>query len=229
MGFWSGICSAVSSVCSFVSSACSAIGGAVARACGAVAESILKMSPNTIGEIIKVIVAIAGACLGMGEDEKIEDYGAAMRQAEKKPEDFNTIQEYIAYLREEIKSGRIDLSSPKSEIEQFADKALGASLMIKGIDEKYKLKTSVDFWGTMGKKFEEGKINEKELDSVLKNCGDKQVDADNVSRYLNNEDLKGGQTKSEVSSIIVDSLKEANPKMSDSEVTTRFNNAIKQG
>lgn len=233
MGWFSSVCSAVgsfcSSVCSCVSSVCSAIGGAVASVCGAMAETILKLNPSTIDVVLKVIEAIITVCLGLGEDEKIEDYGAAMRQVDKKPEDFDSIKEYIEYLREEIKSGRVDLSSSENDIERYADKVLGASLMIKAIDEKYGLKTSAEFWGTMGEKFEKGKIDGNELDVILKKSGEEQIDVNNVARYLKHEELKGGDQKSEISTIIIDSLKESNPKMSENEINTRFNEALKDG
>lgn len=151
-----------------------------------------------------------------------------MRKSDKKPEDFDSINDYIAYLREEIKSGKIALDEDKTDLQKNIDTALGAGLSIKAIDEKYNLQTSADFWVFSGKKFEEGKLNTDEIHSVLKTASEKNLNPDDIKNYVEDKELSSGVQKSEISSALKESLQEANPTLSQDKLTERFNNLIKE-
>ena len=73
-----------------------------------------------------------------------------------------------------MKAGRIDLNKEKSDIDKWADIALGVGLGIKSLNEKFELQTSAEFWKGMGEKFNEGKIDEKDVGSILKRFESKQ-------------------------------------------------------
>ena len=228
MGWFSSACSAVSGFiggcCSAISSACSAIGGAIAGVVGTLAASIAPF----LAVALPIVSAIANL-LGIGQkDIEPEQYGEAMTLADKKPEDFDSINEYIDYLSAEIKDGNIDFSQPKTEEQKAAYKAMGCSLMVKGIDEKYNLETDAEFWGSMGEKFNEGKINENEVKGILETCSKDKIDTTNVAKYIEHEKLDSNVNKSEISGAIMTSLKEANPTMSDEDTLNRFNTLLKK-
>ena len=113
MGFWSDLGSAIGSICSAIGSVCSAIGGAIASKIGALATTIAPF----LGPVAQAVVAIAQIIGIFIKDDNVEDLGEAMRKADKKPEDFDSINDYITYLRAEIKSGNITLDTNKTEID----------------------------------------------------------------------------------------------------------------
>lgn len=224
MGFWSSVGSFISGCCSAISSACSAIGGAIAGVVGTLAASIAPF----LAVALPIVSAIANL-LGIGQkDIEPEQYGEAMSLADKKPEDFDSINEYIDYLSAEIKDGNIDFSQPKTEEQKAAYKAMGCSLMVKGIDEKYNLETDAEFWGSMGEKFNEGKINENEVKGILESCSKSGVSPANVASYVKLEKLDDDVNKSEISNSIITGIKEANPTMSDEDTLNRFNTLLKK-
>lgn len=235
MGFWDSVCSigssivsGISSVCSAIGSACSSIGSAIVSGIGALAQKIVELpvKPTIIDVIIGVIKVVAELLMDSPEDEKVEDLGAAMKQVEKKPEDFDSINDYIDYLRDEIKKGHVELGKSQG-VELFAEKVMGASLLSEALGEKYGMKPSAEFWGEMGEKVHDGKLNANEVGAIIQKASQSDVKLDNVSNYLKGEEVKGNQ-RSEVSSVIVDGLKESNPTLSNSEIDKRFNELIKQ-
>lgn len=236
MGLWDAICSVgssiasgISSVCSAIGSACSSIGSAIASGVGALAQKIVELptkSPTILDIIIGVIKIVAEVLIDSPEDEKVEDLGAAMKQVEKKPEDFDSINDYIDYLRDEIKKGHVELGKSQG-VELFAEKVMGASLLSEALGEKYGMKPSAEFWGEIGEKVYDGKLNANEVGSIIQKASQSEVKLENVSSYLKGEEVRGNQ-KSEVSSVIIDGLKESNPTLSDSEIDKRFNELIKQ-
>lgn len=223
MGFWSSVGSFIGGCCSAIGSICSGIGGAVMGAIGALAVAIAPILP---------IVALAVQAIGilaniLKPDEKPEDFGQAAEQMEKKPEDFDSINEYIDYLREGIRSGKVELNKDLSDEKLVAYKAVGCGLTIKGIEEKYGLKTSAEFWGMAGNMMQNNKLNADELGKILELSKSNDVSPENISNYIKGEKMEGGQKASSVSDVIENGLKDANPKMSEEEITARFNNLLK--
>ena len=98
MGFWSDLGSAIGSICSAIGSVCSAIGGAIASKIGELVTTIVSF----LGPVAQAVVAIAQIIGIFIKDDNVEDLGEAMRKADKKPEDFDSINDYITYLRAEI-------------------------------------------------------------------------------------------------------------------------------
>ncbi|TQR33139.1 hypothetical protein DMB92_04060 [Campylobacter sp. MIT 99-7217] len=224
MGFWSSVGGFLGSVCSGIGEVCSKIGGALATGIGALAGALAPIL-STVAPIISAIASLIGV---FKNEHTPEDYGEAMQKAEKKPDDFDSINEYIAYLDEEISSGRIQLDEKekKTDIQKNIDTAIGSALGMKGISEKYNLEDSVSFWATMGQKFKDEKIDEKELVSTLETMSEKDISADDVSAYLEDKTLETN-SKSEVSEALKQGLEKANPELSKDELTTKFNELLK--
>lgn len=224
MGFWSGVGSFIGGVVSGIVDTCCAIGGAIVDGVRALATTIAPY----LEPIVRIVTAIAQALGILDKDDNLEDLGEAMRKTDKKPEDFDSINDYIAYLREEIKSGKIALDEDKTDLQKNIDTALGAGISIKAIDEKYNLQTSAEFWEFSGKKFEEGKLNTDEIHSMLKTASEKNLNPDDIKNYVEDKELSSGVQKSEISSALKESLQEANPTLSQDKLTERFNDLIKK-
>lgn len=140
MGLFSAIGSVCSAVCSAVSSVCSSIGGAIMGGIGSLAPVI---SP-WLSIAVAVISVLAEIFTEKTKEEKPEELGMKAEQADKKPEDFDSINDYIEYLRQEIKVDDAKLEN-LSEEERMKYQAVGLGLYVKNIEEKQGMKLDPAF------------------------------------------------------------------------------------
>lgn len=138
--FSSAIGSVCSAVCSAVSSVCSSIGGAIMGGIGSLAPVI---SP-WLSVAVAVISVLAEIFTEKPKEEKPEELGMKAEQADKKPEDFASINDYIEYLRQEIKVDAAKLEN-LSEEERMKYQAVGLGLYVKNIEEKQGMKLDPAF------------------------------------------------------------------------------------
>lgn len=143
-GLFSSVCSAVgsalSSVCSAVGSLCSGIGGAVMRGVSALAPTL---APHIL-VFVAVISILAELFTDKPKEEKPEEIAMKAEQADKKPEDFDSISDYLEYLRNEVKLDPAKLEKLTPE-ERQKYQLVGLGLYIKDIEEKSGLKLDPDF------------------------------------------------------------------------------------
>ena len=198
----------------------SANGYLVADDIGMAVKSLISPVLEPVATIVSAIANILGI---FKENDRPEHLGQAMEQMDKKLENFDSINEYIDYLREGIKSGEVKLIRNLSDIEKTFYTYTVTALGIKAIDEKYQLQPSDIFWVTMGGKFEEGKITPDEVNKILEISSKNSVSSENVANYINGDGMTGGQRASGVADVIEDGLIAANPNMSDEEIASRFN------
>ncbi|RTJ79959.1 hypothetical protein C3H43_01870 [Campylobacter jejuni] len=210
----------------------SAIGSAVSTVCGALGSvgaklgSIIGPLVPHIGTIVGIIDAVVKIFGIFKQEYSLEDYGAAMREAEKKPKDFDNINAYIDYLNEEMKEGRINLNREKSALDKGIDQSLGAGLAIMVINEKYKLQTGAEFWLGMGKKFNEGKLDAQDVETIIIKSSQKGINAEDIGSYMQNKNLENGTKPSVISDMLEESLKN-NPALSDQECKKKLRDLIK--
>lgn len=140
MGIWGAICSVASSVCSAVSSLCSGIGGAVMRGVSALAPTL---APHIL-VFVAVVSILAELFTDKPKEEKPEEIGMKAEQADKKPEDFDSVSDYLEYLRNEVKldPAKVEKLNPE---ERQKYQLVGLGLYIKDIEEKSGLKLDPDF------------------------------------------------------------------------------------
>lgn len=138
--FSSAIGSVCSALCSAVSSVCSSIGGAIMGGIGSLAPVI---SP-WLSVAVAVISVLAEIFTEKPKEEKPEELGMKAEQADKKPEDFDSINDYIEYLRQEIKVDDAKLEN-LSEEERMKYQAVGLGLYVKNIEEKQGMKLDPAF------------------------------------------------------------------------------------
>lgn len=140
MGLFSAIGSVCSAVCSAVSSVCSSIGGAIMGGIGSLAPVI---SP-WLSIAVAVISVLAEIFTEKPKEEKPEELGMKAEQADKKPEDFDSINDYIEYLRQEIKVDAAKLENLSKE-ERMKYQVVGLGLYVKNIEEKQGMKLDPAF------------------------------------------------------------------------------------
>lgn len=212
-----GIGSAISAVVSCITSACSAIGGIIAKAAPIVVE-IAKCLP-VVGEIITAIGKILEI---LSEDAKPEELGAAMQQCDKKPEDFESTKEYIKYLEEEIKAGRVDCSVNKDKHISAANAALGTFITLEGVKEQYN-QIDLSFFKDVGQKFNDGKLNTQEVKSIIETADKNGINPQEVSGYIAGEKPENIDS---ARSTLQDALKTANPNLSDNDLGNRLKDVL---
>ena len=97
MGFWSSLCGAVSKAFSPVVNAVSSV-----LQNSPMLQKLLPIIgiaiPPPLDAIAVIAVEVISAC--MGKPENPEELGWQMNEADKKPEDFDSFEEYKAYLNE---------------------------------------------------------------------------------------------------------------------------------
>lgn len=226
----SAISSFVSSVGSAISSTCSAIGGALftgARGIGALATGLVgSIVAVTLPEIciaiqvIGTIVSVIAEALGLKDKEETpEELGMKAEEAEKKPEDFESTEAYVEYLRKEVEVDKEKLNNLKDE-DKIKYAAIGSSLYIKAIEEKYDMKMPAEFWTTVADLKMDGNQVKEYINSFKKHNIE---DMSDMIGYIKN-DLQDGKDKGKISEAMIDALKEINPELSENDLYDKLNN-----
>ncbi len=137
MGFWSAVCSVVSSVCSAVSSAVSYVAGAVGSVISAGLRIVVGMGKE-VWDAVCTVAQTIGRALGLIEpEERLEDLGdRALQAAEQdiRPEKYEKYEEYLKALRE------LKLDPEKSEKFSVEEKnAAGLTVLTLGLADRFKM------------------------------------------------------------------------------------------
>lgn len=207
MGLISGICSFVSGAVSAISSAFGSLGSLVS-----VASNFLKVASPYLG-IIGNIISIVGNLLGVKkEDESLEEIGAKAMKSDKKPENFDSYNDYIKHLRENIKLDKEEMENASKEL-KLARTAVGATVVSKGIEEKKEMEISVDTWVAMAKAGLDGKIDI--IDLILDTFKTKTEQKD-FSNYVDGK--AGFKEEKIVTDKLTDIYKKLEPNASDIEI-----------
>lgn len=163
MGFIDSVCSAVgsafSSVCSAVGSLCSNIGSTIMGEVSSLVSSFLPVLGPTLEAALSVFVAVVSFLAELFTDkpqeEKPEEIGMKAGQADKKPENFDSINDYIEYLRNEVQLDPADLEKLSDE-EKQKYKLVGLGLYIKNIEEQQGVKLDPEFLKSIPKLKDQG-------------------------------------------------------------------------
>ncbi|MBL0711670.1 MAG: hypothetical protein JJV99_11760 [Colwellia sp.] len=178
MGLWDSVCSVVSSVCSTVNNAVSSIGRAVAS----VATNIVNLGVELAGKVGEAIKAV-GISLGiLRPDESLEELGEKAMMSDKKPEDFDSINDYIDHLRNNVPLDK-DKFDKLDDKELLARSAIGSSITLKGIEEKLGTVVSPEFMATVAKQ----ELAAEQIVATIKAYKEKDLNTDDYGLYLDSE------------------------------------------
>lgn len=237
MGLFSSIGSALSAVgsaiCSGISSLCSSIGGALFSGAGgiaALAASIIMPGVGLpeiifgIGIIAEIVSKIAEALGLKDKDETPEELGLKAEAADKKPEDFDSIEAYIQYLRNDIQIDKEKLENLKDE-DKVKYAAIGTAITIKGIEEKYGIEAPGEFWKTAADLKLSGEETKQYIETFKQNGITNMKD---MSDYIKGVAPESGTKPGVVSDSIMAALKQNNPELSEEELAAKFNSLTVQ-
>lgn len=220
--------SAIGTVLSGASAICSALGGVVGALgstfCTSLAAGITALGVG-ISDVLTVIMVVAKVVswiaekLGLTtEEEQPADLGMKAEQAEKKPEDFDSIEEYIKYLREEVEIDKEKMEKLSPE-EKAKYAAVGSAILVQGIEEKYKMQLPAEFWCTVADK----NMDKEQIKCLLDTFKEKgMTDMKDLDDYLNNRKIESGTPRSEISDTIIEAIKKQNPGISQEDIDAAF-------
>ncbi|MDN3695796.1 hypothetical protein FCV43_12210 [Vibrio genomosp. F6] len=178
MGLLSSICSCVSGACSLVSSAVSNIGRGIVSA----ATSIASLGVSIAEKVADAIKAV-GISLGIiRPEDTMEELGERAMLSDKKPEDFDSINEYIDHLKNNVTFDQETFDS-LDEKELLARSSIGASITLKGINEKLDATVTPAFMATVASQ----DLEANEIVETIKIYKEKELQLEDYELYLNNE------------------------------------------
>ena len=217
MGIWSSlgnaISSMVSSAVSIVSNSVKIIGKVVVEG----ANQFLKMTIEKLEQVVNILETIAKALGIMTPEEDTEELGDKAMRADKRPEDFDSINNYIEYLRNEIHSSREELESLPLE-ERLARRAVGATLLSKAISEKKSLEIPVEFW----KESVRLGLNAQEIDHFLTKFRNAGIEPSSFLKYLKRE--LDNRDESKIDNALLEAYKELEPDADSKDIEERIVN-----
>ena len=213
MGFWGGLGSMISSAVSVVASAIGSLGGALASSTG----NFLKVASPWLGTVIQVIQIVSMLLDILQPGDSVDELGAKAMDADKKPEDFDSNAEYIDYLRNDIELDQEKFENA-TDVEKMARQAVGASIVIKGIEEKKGFDIPVTTWVAMAKLGLGDKA--EEIDKILDTFKDGKLE-----EFVDYTEGKLEAKKElEVGDSLVEMYQELEPSMSIEEIEDKVMN-----
>ena len=216
MGWFSSCCSFVSSCISAVGRVASSVGSFIAGT----ASSLLSVAGKYLNPVCSIIEIVAKIIGLLNENETPEELGDKAIRADKKPEDFDSINEYINYLREEIQfdSGEFEKLSKE---DKTVRKAVGSAILVKGINEKKDTDIPLETWVAMGKLNLQEKSNE--INAILDNF--KKEEYGDFAKYVDGN--LSPDKELEVGQKLVDMYKKIYPDLSENELEQKVKNMEK--
>jgi len=208
MGWLSSACSfigsCISGACSVVSSAVSSIGSAMAGVAGA----LLKVATPYLSALMTIVNVVSKILGILNPNETPEELGDKAMRSDKTPEDFDTTQEYIAHLREEVDFDKEEFDKLSDE-DKLARSAIGTAISMKAINEEKGFEVSVDTWVTITKLHEKGLLDKDNLDAFLEEFKEDQPE---INEYVN--DKLNGNEELEVAGALSEAYKKLEPELS---------------
>ena len=184
--------------------------GTIGTALASSASTLLSMAGKNLGPISNIVASLAQILGVFQAKDHPEDLGRRATVSTQKPEDFESTEQYIEHLRNDIK---LDVEAMKKEtdIDRTAYTAIGAGIAIKGLSESKGFDIPVEALVTFAKLGMETK--EKEINALLDSF---QGDISKVSEYA--EGKLGAQEEVAVGDRLADHFKEEYPTMSEADI-----------
>jgi len=200
-GIISAMSSAISSAISIVSNVVSTVGKALVTG----ATKFLEIVGEKLETIANVIETIGKILDVISPNENVDELGAKAMQSEKKPEDFEKISEYIEHLKNDVELDIDKFNNAKTE-DRFARKAIGATIISKGIEEKKDVLIPIEFW----KEVAEQKMDSPEIDKTIDIFKSNNME-NKFFEYMNGKLEYKDEVK--VGTMIIDMYRELEPNM----------------
>jgi len=209
MGFWDAVGSVASKAMDVISSIGSKIESIVPGA-----KKLLDVGVTFIDKlhpIIKAIVIVAKILEVFNAEEDVDEIGAKAMKSDKNIDDFDSVDEYMQHLRNDIELTKEELENASDE-KKLARKVIGASIALKGISQKKNMDVSADF---MIKAVGKGLSGEDIYDMLDDFKNDKLTPQDFVD-YVNNQISTSKEEK--MDDLVEQTIKKSKSDLSPSEI-----------
>lgn len=194
------------SIITAITKLASNVGPMIARYAPMVIETVGKNLPK----LINTVEAISRVADVLKPNECADELGAKAMAAEKKPEDFEQINDYIDYLRNDVEIDVENLSTDSVDV--ITRQAVGVAIATKGIGKALEADVSIPFLNTISNL----DIDPKVAIALVKSYEASGLNADDVQKYL--DDSLTIEETHQHSNAFVDAFQTANPSMSAEEV-----------
>lgn len=167
----------IPTVVSIITKLATSIGPTIAK----YAPIIIKTIGQNLPAFIKTIEGISLAADVLKPSEKVDELGAKAMAADKKPEDFDQINDYINYLRSDVKVDESTLSN--DSIDVTVRRAVGTSIALKALGSELNTDISLPFLN----KVSELGVESKVLLEIIKSYSESGLNPDDVEAYIDGE------------------------------------------
>lgn len=235
-----------------IASAISDFGRGLAETVGSVCEKYGKVILDTVGEfaretvnlpisvspeleaicrvvllVVDVISAVAEAMGEKPEQETAEEMGYKAKVAYQdegvKPEDFDSTNEYIEYLRNNIKVDEERLHELSDE-ELSAYAAVGAGLYVKQMEEKYGMELPAEFWRSTVSLEQEGKITKEMPADLIQFMKEHGVEnGKEFSDFVDEKLESGSEEEKEMYDVVKSAYQKEYPDATEGELNQKIN------
>lgn len=110
-----------------------------------------KITPELIKEVTSLISSVAELLGLKDEDDSSEEIGMKSEKADRKPEDFDSREEYISYLRDDVELDKYDREKLSDENLKEKYSAKGLDIEMGAINEKIGVKLGLEDYVMMAK------------------------------------------------------------------------------
>lgn len=181
----------------------------VASTVGPMLTKYVPMMLDTLGKnlpkVINTIEAISIASNVLTPRDNANELGAKAMVAEKKPEDFDKINDYINYLRNDITLETKNLS--QDPVDCAIRLAVGGTIALKGVNEALGADVSIPFLKSVSTL----ELTPNIILSVIKSYQQNSLNLDDLDDYLHDK-LSLAQANKH-SDALVNAYQLANPNM----------------
>ncbi|MCR9675995.1 hypothetical protein NB557_22500 [Vibrio alginolyticus] len=192
----------IPSIITTISKIASSIGPMIAKYAPMVVEVVGKNLPK----VVNTVEAISLVADVLKPNERADELGAKAMAAEKTPEDFEQINDYIDYLRNDVIIDEENLSTDAVDV--ITRQAVGVAIVVKGMGQALEADVSIPFLNAIS----ELDIDPTVVIALVKSYESSGLNSDDVQKYLGNS-LSIEDTHRH-SNVFVNAYQTANPTMS---------------
>jgi hypothetical protein len=110
-----------------------------------------KITPELVKEVKELISSVAELLGLKDEDESSEELGLKSEKANRKPEDFDSREDYMSYLRDNVELDKYDKEKLKDESFKEEYNAIGLDIEMGAINEKMGVNLGIEDYVMMAK------------------------------------------------------------------------------
>lgn len=195
------IINTIPAIVAAISKVATTIGPMIAKYAPILLETLGKNLPRAI-QTIEEVSLVANV---LRPNEHVEDLGAKAMAADKAPEDFTRINDYIDYLRNEVEVDSQALS--QDPLDSTIRNAIGATIALKGVGEMMGSEILIAILKTISQLGLEPKL----ILTIVKAYAQSGLNTDDVELYLNDQ-LTIAQSQQH-SEVLVTAFQVAEPEL----------------